>query len=228
MTRHYVLIDFENVQPANVGELSPTEHHIKVFAGEHQNKVEFGLVQALQPFGSHAEYIRIVGNGKDALDFHIAFYVGRLSAEHPSASFTIVSRDTGFDPLVKHLVSLGIACRRTSAIAGSPQTKSTTEAPTVAKAAKKAVPKPPKKQAPKVSAKPPTAVSKERLDEVLQRLQGLKAARPGTVKTLKSSLKAWFKPALAEADVDALMGDLAKLGKIKVTGTKVAYSLNAK
>lgn len=228
MSLHFVLIDFENVQPESVGALNPAENHVKVFAGEHQNRIEFGLAQALQPFGSNAEYIRIVGNGKDALDFHIAFYIGKLSAEHPGASFTIVSRDTGFDPLVKHLAGLKIPCRRTSAIVERVASKPTMQKPVAPKPAKKSASKSTAKPIPKAASKPIVAASKARLDEALQRLQGLKAARPGTVKTLKSSLKAWFKPALNETDVVALMGELERLGKIKATGTTVAYALNSK
>lgn len=58
--------------------------------------------QALQPFGADVESVQITGNGPSALDFDIAFYIGHLAQLHPGASFVIVSRDTGFDPLVKH------------------------------------------------------------------------------------------------------------------------------
>ena len=119
MSRHYILVDFENVQPASLGALKAGDAWIKVFAGQHQTRVDPCLAQALQPFGTHAEYIQITGSGKDALDFHIAFYIGRLAAEHPGATFTIVSRDTGFDPLVKHLAKLGIGCKRVATIPGA-------------------------------------------------------------------------------------------------------------
>lgn len=248
LSRKYVLIDFENVQPSGLGSLKPNEFHIKVFAGAHQNKVELGLAQALQPFGSDAEYIQVVGTGKDALDFHIAFYIGRLSMEQPGASFTIVSRDTGFDPLVKHLAKLGIACKRTGSISGSAQVKAPLAAAKggVVKVAKKVVTKAaknavvtaspaksslsviPSKAIPKVASKQSVGMPKDRIKDVLERLVGLKAARPGTVKTLRSSLKAWFKPALSDAEVDALFDDLSKHGKIKVSGTKVTYSLAVK
>lgn len=248
MSRKYVLIDFENVQPSGLGSLKPNEFHIKVFAGAHQNKVELGLAQALQPFGSDAEYIQVVGTGKDALDFHIAFYIGRLSMEQPGASFTIVSRDTGFDPLVKHLAKLGIACKRTGSISGSAQVKAQPVAAKAVgvKATKKVATKAGKnvvatvaptkslasvtasKIIAKVAAKQSVGMAKDRIKDVLERLVGLKAARPGTVKTLRSSLKAWFKPALSDAEVDALFDELSRHGKIKVSGTKVAYSLAAK
>lgn len=258
MTQEFILVDFENVQPSSLGALRPGDCHIRLFAGEHQKKVDIGLVQALQQFGKHAEYIQIVGNGKDALDFHIAFYIGRLSATHAGASFTIVSRDTGFDPLVKHLAGLGISCRRIAAIAGAPASKSTRTSAAANKPAAKPVPKPatklasksaaPAKKAaakttPRPAAAPPRAVAKpepapaashgaapstSRLNDVLERLEGLKAARPGTVKTFRSSLKAWFKPPPSEAEADALLDQLAKLGRISVAGNKLSYPARGK
>jgi hypothetical protein len=230
MTRHYILVDFENVQPASLGALKAGDAWIKVFAGQHQTRVDLGLAQALQPFGAHAEYIQITGSGKDALDFHIAFYIGRISAEHPSASFTIVSRDTGFDPLVKHLAKLRIACKRVATIPGAgvaklPAAKAVPESPTVvakvAKVAKAA--KAPAKAAKKAS-KAAKVAALPRLQEVLDRLSGMKQARPGTVKTLRSSLKA-FIPPFADADIDAMLEALQQRGALKITGTRVAYTL---
>jgi len=50
--------------------------------------------------GERAEYVRISGNGSNALDFHIAFYIGQLAAHEPDAYFHIISKVTGFDPLI--------------------------------------------------------------------------------------------------------------------------------
>jgi hypothetical protein len=58
------------------------------------------------------EYIEISGNGKNALDFHIAYYVGSLAAAHPEACFHVISGDTGFDPLIQHLAVNKICCMR--------------------------------------------------------------------------------------------------------------------
>jgi hypothetical protein len=139
MSRDFILVDFENVQPGSLGALDAATSEVRIFAGEHQKKVDLALAKALQALGPRAEYIQIAGSGKDALDFHIAFYIGRLSQQHPDARFTIVSRDTGFDPLVKHLAGLGIACRRIGAIAVTMAKK--TMAATPAKAATKKVAK---------------------------------------------------------------------------------------
>src|SRR6478736_1406046 len=136
MANQYLLVDFENVQPDNLGALQPGEWRILVFLGQHQTRLELGLVQAVQAFGPNAQYIPIVGNGKDALDFHIAFYIGKLSGEQAGARFVIVSKDTGFDPLVKHLDKLGIQCKRVATIPGALVKLPTAKAAPVAKAAK--------------------------------------------------------------------------------------------
>ena len=78
------------------------------------------LVAALLPMGPDAELLTIQGSGRNALDFHIAYYIGRLGAEFPGAAFYVVSRDTGFDPLIHHLQGQGAECRRVPSLAEIP------------------------------------------------------------------------------------------------------------
>ena len=76
---------------------------IRIFVGAQQAK----LPTALVPHG-----YRVDGNGPNALDFHIACHLGEGLARTPQAEFVIVSRDTGFDPLLRHLKARGLHCRR--------------------------------------------------------------------------------------------------------------------
>lgn len=252
MARTYLLVDFENVQPSTLGtHLRPdsAESFVKVFAGEHQNRIDLSLAQALQPFGTRAEYIQVVGTGKDALDFHIAYYLGRLSVEHPGSTFIILSKDTGFDPLLKHLAQHDVVCKRVRSIDGkAPAAKSSptkATAKVVTKPVAKATVKVPKKVTvarpatppdtpQRIAAKDVRAVPAElalpagRLEEIVQRLTGLKGARPATVKTLQSSMMAWFKPALTAAQMDTVVQQLQAQGLLKVNATKVAYALTAR
>ena len=231
MSRNFVMVDFENVQPSSLGALSPDTCDIKVFTGAHQKKVELALAQALQRFGPNAEWIQITGSGKDALDFHIAFYIGRLSSEYPGASFTIVSRDTGFDPLVKHLAKLGIGCRRVAAIdaitpAGPPLAEKPARKAPPAKTAKQAAKATKKIAAPAPAKKQPGApaeANRARLAQALELLAGQKHP-PAKLSRLRSALLSWFRPAPTEAEVDALVAALAKAGRITIDGTRVAYS----
>lgn len=212
---------------------------IKIFLGQSQSKLPLDLSLVLQPFGTDVEYIQISGNGPNAVDFHIAFYIGQLAQAHPDASFTIVSKDTGFDPLVKHLASLEISCKRIAAIA-------TTGKATITPQAATKPTKPGVKKSVVAKAKPaknvvvtvvretngfnvkPKIISETasaRVSEVIARLKGLKAAKPAKLTTLLSSVQSWFKPPLDNKQLAAVIQSLADAKKISVEGTKVNYSL---
>ena len=160
----YVLIDFENVQPKNLEILANRSFNVVVFVGANQTKIPSDLAIALQALGEQAKYIRISGNGRNALDFHMAFYAGELSARSPSAHFYIVSKDTGFDPLIKHLKGKNIHAQRV---------KDLTElaAPSISKATNK----------------------ETTLEAVIKNLTDRGQSRPRTVKTLVNTINSVFK-----------------------------------
>lgn len=247
MSLPFYLIDYENIQPDSVGLLKPGTCRIKVFLGQNQSRLPLELLQALQPFGADVEYLRITGNGPNAVDFHIAFYIGRLSREYSEASFSIVSRDTGFDPLVRHLQGLKVACKRVATLPGiiGMAATSTPVAVTAGKATA-AKPAPPSCPTSKPTPKPAknvvvtvlaangatpaakvtgAAKASGRSNEVLARLKRLKAARPATVKTLQSSVRSWFKPAPDAKELASILQSLVDKKKITLTGSKVTYSL---
>lgn len=236
MSKPYFLIDFENVQPKALDRLRPGAARIKVFLGQHQTRLMLELVQALQPFGADAQYIAITGSGPDAVDFHIAFYIGRLAAAEPGAAFNIISKDRGFDPLVRHLNALGIRCQRLAEIPvaedapplASPAVPKATK---TAKAVKKAVAK--KSPAKKVTVTvlpgpngpaPKAASTRSRVAEVVACLK--KASKPSTLPALRASIASWVKPAPDARTIDAIVHSLRSTGTITVTGNKVAYALD--
>ena len=90
MKTNYVLIDYENVQPEAMAVLEKEHFKVIVFVGANQTKVTFEVASVLQRLGDKAEYVKITGNGSNALDFHIAFYIGQLAAQEPEAYFHIV------------------------------------------------------------------------------------------------------------------------------------------
>lgn len=231
MTKPFFLIDFENVQPKALDRLKPGEARIKVFLGEQQSKLMLDVVQALQPFGADAEYIQITGSGPDAVDFHIAYFIGRLAAAEADAAFNIISKDKGFDPLVRYLNDHGIACQRYPEIPGaSPAAAKTVASKKVANAVAKA---PDKKAAkvtvtvlPQTSGIAPAAkgtTTRARVPEVIKLLK--KSTKPAKLSSLKSSIKSWFKPPLDDKAVDAIVQSLQSSKKITVAGTKVDYQL---
>ena len=114
---NFVLIDYENVQPDDLKLLENGAFRVKVFLGQNQTKIPVELAAALQPLGTNADYVHLEAGGSNALDFHIAFYLGELLCQAPKAVFHVLSKDKGFDPLIKHLQGKGVRVQRTERIA---------------------------------------------------------------------------------------------------------------
>ncbi len=195
----FILVDFENVQPKNMGLLQGGTYKIRVFVGAKQNKISLDTARALQAFGPDAEYVQIESSGKNALDFHIAYYLGRLAAKNSDASFIVISKDTGFDPLIQHLQSNKITCQRLDAIADIFTAKTT-----------------------ETTATSPASVA-ERVDAIIENLQKRKSAKPGKIDKLRSTINALFKKQLTEDDLDKIIELLKKRKTITVSDKKVNY-----
>jgi hypothetical protein len=199
MPTDVVLVDFENVQPASLDALAADHHRVIVFLGAQQSKVPIDMVAAIQRMGERAQYIKITGSGPNALDFHIAFYIGEIAAQNPGASFRVISKDTGFDPLIQHLRARGISVTRSASV-----TK------------------------PKAKAARPTdtPIAKERARVFVQCLRQPKATKPRTDETLAHHIAAHFaKEHLSVPEINAIVNALRKQGAIAISDGKVSYSL---
>jgi len=115
MSEKFLLIDYENIQKIDLSDV-PDHTLVKIFVGQSQKNIPIELVKQAQRFGHRLEWIKIEGQGRNALDFHIAFYLGKLQTEHKAASFIILSKDKGFDPLIKHINNLKGNCRRINSL----------------------------------------------------------------------------------------------------------------
>ena len=196
MRINYVLVDFENVQPDSIGLLAGEQFKVLVFVGASQTKLSFDIASALQKLGTQAEYIKISGNGANALDFHIAYYIGVLAAQQSSAYFHIISKDKGFDPLIQHLRSRKIFAGRVVSITEIPIVKASN-----------------------------STTSEEKTEVVLLRLQQLKASKPRTVKTLISTIGALFQKKLQSSEIDQIVAELERRGYLAIQDSKVSYTL---
>jgi uncharacterized LabA/DUF88 family protein len=116
MKKHFVLVDYESVQPKSLELLKPSHFHLRVFLGPKNTKVTSGLATVMQPMGTRAEYVQSTESAKNALDFYIVYYLGKLAQKEPLAEFTVISKDHGFDPLVAHLRSAGVSVARADSI----------------------------------------------------------------------------------------------------------------
>ncbi len=196
MKTNYVLIDFENVQPKNLAILKGHDFRVIVFVGANQTKVPFELAEALQAFGDKAEYIKISGNGSNALDFHIAFYIGQLSEKDSNSYFHIISKDTGFDPLIKHLRSQNIFVQREKDLSEIPLLKISN-----------------------------SNTVDENVSAIVESLIARGQSRPRKVKTLSNTINSLFMKTLEETELVALISEMRKRKLISVNGESITYTL---
>jgi hypothetical protein len=240
---NYVLIDHENVQPTDLKLLDREDVRLWVFVGAGQTKLSSELAIQMQAMRERAAYVRISGNGSNALDFHIAFYIGQLSRDDPRGFFHVISRDTGFDPLIAHLKTKKVLACRSAAIAEMPLFKPvtakavpvSTPAPVVAPVTKPAV-KPVAKAVTVVVEKAPTpakpktvAVAKvttavQRLEKTKVALAKMKSNKPATLAALKKHVASTFQKQIKTEEVEAVIAGLKKAGTVKVEGKKVVYA----
>jgi len=210
MKTHYVLIDYENVHVKSLALLKGEHFRVQVFLGPKNLKLHRELVFAMQAFGDRGQYIVLEAGGKDALDFHIAYYLGVLAAADPTGFFHIISKDTGFDPLLQHLKARGVSAARSVSIEAMPCFSQVIDS---SGASGEGKPR-------RVSV---DGLIKVAVDDLIKR----KTARPRTPKTLWSTIHARCGKELPAADIDAVYEALVKRGYVKVDGAKVTYALPA-
>ena len=218
MKTNYILVDYENVQIRSLERLQGPQFKVLVFLGPNNTKLPVELVLSVQRMGEHASYVVMDAGGANALDFHIAYYMGLLSSTDPTAFFHIISKDTGFDPLIHHLKGRRIFAARSISIDEMPCFKTQTPAPNNTSP-----------QTLTTTTSAPDAANKPEslLKPVLEDLIKRKASKPRAVKTLKSTLQAKCGKDLPPAVIDGLFSLLVKKGFVLVDGTKVSYALPA-
>lgn len=199
----YILIDHENVPALDCGDIDGKSVKVLVFLGKQTTKLAVGDVKKLMANADKIRLVEMSGHGKNALDFHLAYYVGRITAEDPKARIHIVSKDTGFDPLIAHLREGGINAQRSAAI------------PKLGPAPKAAPKKKPAETAPPVPAPASAPPAEALVDRLTTSLTNNAKARPRKRKTLVSSVASQFKQ-LSTDQVEALIDKLAERGKITI------------
>lgn len=223
MKTNFVLIDYENVQPATIECLNHEYFKILVFIGAHQAKIAADFANDLQEMGERGKYIQISSNGANALDFHIAFYIGQLAAQEPEAYFHIISKDTGFDPLIQHLKSKKIFANRFQHVTDIPFVQKALAASLSEKAAANADHARKATHVPAAKIKP-AASSPDKVALIIADLRKRGTAKPGTVKTLRGTINALFGKKLSEPELSLLVDELRARKFIHVNDTKITYA----
>jgi hypothetical protein len=210
MKTNYVLIDYESVQVKSLALLAGEHFRVRLFLGPNHTKLPSDLVLAMHEFGARAGYVKLDAAGPNALDFHIAYHLGRLAAAEPEACYHVISRDTGFDPLLRHLRATRILAARSESIEAMPCFRA---------AADGAAAQPAAEPAKKVNGTALDGLVKIALDDLVKR----KAARPRRIATLRNTVQARLGKDAGSAE--AVIAALVRAGHVCIDADKVTYRL---
>lgn len=207
----HVLIDWENVQPdaETLRALVPDATHLWLFHGQTQK------VQGQHAgFGDRRTLVPITRPGKNALDFHLSFYMGYIISRHPEARIVVLSNDQGYRPMLEHAEELGFRASLVGVVSAPARKRAVKAAAKKAAPAKKAsaavVPKPAAKAAAKKAAAtsspaaPKAAAAKVAAKKAAPAKQPAPARKAAKTPTAAKTVKAPVPPPPAPAaDGDA-------------------------
>lgn len=186
-----VYIDYENIPGVHIEDIEGTK--FLIFIGENQKKIPTETIVRMQPLGERVEWITISGVGRNALDFHIAYYLAKY---HTNAAVThyILSKDAGYDPLIKHVARFGQRVKRIITL------EEIKEKPVLA---------------------PELAQKYAKVLEILKKQD--KTRRPKIRKTLASSIETLFQGQVSKEDTDLLIEHLFRERFIEEKNKRIAY-----
>ncbi|MCX8005874.1 MAG: PIN domain-containing protein, partial [Burkholderiaceae bacterium] len=204
------------------------------------------FAEALLPLGARAAIVKCEKSGRNALDMHIAFQMGRLVGElardgkPQQTSFVVVSRDTDYDPLLAYVRAQGFAADRATtlkaALAGTPEPAASAQKAAKTRTAQAKAPRPAAKApragakaaAPASAAEAPVAPALS-VDAAAERIVEHFRANPKSRPARRAALEKWLashlRGKLAAEQVPALVEALQARAVLRLEGTKVQYAL---
>lgn len=200
---NHVFVDFENVHEVDHSVIGSKATSVTLFLGAKNTKLDVSLVEKLLEHAASVQLVRLTSSGKNALDFTLAYYVGRAAITDPTGYFHIISKDAGFDPLIQHLKSRHIRAHRHDDFtdlnfSGTPK-----------------------------SAVIPPSPPSDSMTKVLEHLRKNTTNRPKKKKTLAGHLLSHLGKNATEAEVTTLIDALVRADHLSIDdkGT-VSYHLD--
>lgn len=201
---NHIFVDYENVHKVDLAIIGSKAVSFMLLMGPRQTKLDVSLVEKLLEHAASVQLVRLTASGKNALDFALAYYVGRAVVADPIGHFHIVSKDAGYDPLIEHLKGKGISAHRHDSFATLPF----------------AAPVKPSAAVPRVksSAKPKihNPIPNEQEMQVLEHFRNPKATRPRSQKRLVSFLVTYFGRKITETEALGIVEKLQRTGHLAI------------
>lgn len=202
--KNYVYIDYENM--SDLKSLPKIDGVVYFFfLGANQQSVPKPIVLASNE--NEVKWIPIEGNGKNALDFHIAYYLAKNDSE-PDVIHYILSKDKGFDPLIASVnKAKGLECVKRIVNLNDITGENAKN---------------------KVNPENTIQRKNEKYERVVKNLKGIqKNKRPKSEKTLKTHIQAFLgKEQQSEYEIQVIIEELYRNNLIsKGNGNRISYSI---
>lgn len=222
MSERVLLVDYENIGKIDLAAI-PDGVRVPFFFGASQRTVPTEFLRAALKLGERFVPIDIEGQGKNALDFHIAFYLGEYLARAPDTACVILSKDKGFDPLVRHLNRRGFAVRRANSMAEALAVRTSAAAASRSPGgARSGARRESGRDGPRREGPPSEGGSLK--GEALHLLAGTqKMRRPRKRKGLIAVLHSHFSQKVPDAELQRLVDQLIAEGTLSETNGAITY-----
>jgi hypothetical protein len=215
---NYIFVDYENVRGHDMdfALLEGKRVEVILLIGKRQNDLPVEFVQAMIRYAGQFRIEKVSHEGKNALDFVLAYHIGRVAALDPSGSIYVFSRDKDYDPLLTHLRAHHVEAHRCTVFADLPcfagaEPKAVNRAPKPRPPAPAKLP-PPSKVAPAANLAIPSP------DDRLKTLRVHFAKnQPKRKKTLESSINGRFGKELSEKEIAGTIDAMIVAGMIAIS-----------
>lgn len=200
VVKNFVIVDYENVQPTpeEFALLRGGPFELWICCGAQQSKFSTDNLVHITSLCLPLRVVKAKAGGAQALDMLIAFFVGELALNEPTAFFHFISKDTHFQRFIENLRairSIKAACWSSIREIGILNI--------------------------------PVGIN-ERISEVRKRFNNPKTPRSKTRKGLKNILNGFFYRALEEGDLEILIEEAARRKIFTLDGEKVTgYAADA-
>ena len=221
---NHVFVDFENVHQVDLSLIGAKSVSFTLMVGPLQTKLDTDLVEKLMEHSASVRLVKLKSKAKNALDFALAYYLGRTALTDSTAYFHIIAKDGGYDPLIEHLRDRHIHVYRHASCADLtftwPGKKAPVSEPIVEKTVEKKVAA--TKVATKTAAKKAAKKAAGKMDSeetwmerVMKDFKEHPNAQPKKRKALIAKIANLIKKTADGPEVQAVIARMVRAGKLE-------------
>lgn len=197
----YIYVDYENM--SNLKNLLPgKDKKYFFFIGANQNKIPKSLV--IDSNEVCVKWIEIEGQGKNALDFYIAYFIAKNDGQKDVQHF-ILSKDKGFDPLISY-INKKKSCEIVRRIITFDDIQENENDKNIKENAKRII---------------------QKSGKILENLKSIQSSkRPKSERSLKAHIKTCLgKDDLTDEEIQIIIDELYRKKSISKRNNRISYSI---